>query len=539
MSTRMAVCRITLGMLAFTMAGCASLSRTDSPFALGGQARTPKESFVFRDGRGAARANSPAALTKTEDNSAKPKGEPESEESSEADTEPKLIASLSSDHEESDAQSKEKPSDAPKVEKKLSLYSSKLMTDPGIKDEDSSSTSEELYVLDAQLKLSPPKKEQAVAATEKPEAEAKPPTFALAKADPEPASTPAIAPPPIKPIPVAKLQQTSLEETSLPAEPGPPLALNPTEPASEKALSAESDPTDEHLPMLPAISRSDADTVTATPQAAKEDDADLPPIVAPISRSEPGSAVKAESGSTAKAKPAVEKKAGMEVADSPPPAKSIDLRPLISAIDKVASSVDDNTVAASEKEPAKESKESDTAPQSPSLTPVPPAEVVALKPSQPELPITQPTVPPVPQTPTASPAPEPVLVEKLTLCRQILGFGKVEPFASKVLHPGQQVLLYAEIANFESVQMDEVFETELASVATIETEHGTVVAPVEFDPVVDRSESKRTDFYCHYRFQLPESLMPGDYVLRLRVKDLHRGEFGEGQMAFKIGSLTK
>lgn len=118
-------------------------------------------------------------------------------------------------------------------------------------------------------------------------------------------------------------------------------------------------------------------------------------------------------------------------------------------------------------------------------------------------------------------------LDRLAFCTEVMGFGQFESAAPDSLRPGREALLYAEIAGFGSREVDGFFETCLSSLITLETTSGQVVAPVEFKDVVDRCQSRRHDFFCHYTFMLPPDLAAGSYVLRLTVKDLISDETAE------------
>ena len=118
-------------------------------------------------------------------------------------------------------------------------------------------------------------------------------------------------------------------------------------------------------------------------------------------------------------------------------------------------------------------------------------------------------------------------IDRLQFAREISGFGMIEPAPAESLRPGAQVLLYVEVRNFLSKEVEGRFETNLASLISIESLDGTIAAPIEFKDVVDRCQTKRTDFFCHYTFLLPEKSPAGRYILRLTLKDLFSGETTE------------
>jgi hypothetical protein len=130
--------------------------------------------------------------------------------------------------------------------------------------------------------------------------------------------------------------------------------------------------------------------------------------------------------------------------------------------------------------------------------------------------------------------PKPLGVFNLAFCVQVHGFGQLEAMPVERITAGRQVLLYSEIRNFSSHEVAGNFETSLRAGITIETTDGSVVASYDFDSIADQCKTKRTDFYCHYTFNLPTKLAPGPYVLRLKVKDQENGQTGERTMPFVV-----
>lgn len=125
-------------------------------------------------------------------------------------------------------------------------------------------------------------------------------------------------------------------------------------------------------------------------------------------------------------------------------------------------------------------------------------------------------------------------VDRVAFCTQVLGFGEIERMPAENLTPGRPVLVYCEVRNFASTMKDGMYETSLLSQLTLENAQGATAARFDFDPIVDRCLTKRTDFYCHYTFALPKSIPPGSYLLRLKAKDLAAGKQAETTMRFEV-----
>lgn len=131
----------------------------------------------------------------------------------------------------------------------------------------------------------------------------------------------------------------------------------------------------------------------------------------------------------------------------------------------------------------------------------------------------------------AKPSRAPLTVARLAFCRQIHGFGEIEPVGPEPLKPGQSVLLYVELRHFTSTRAGNVHRTSLASRVVLVSPDGNET-PVTFQDIVDHSATQRNDFFCHYHFVLPQMLAEGRHELRLRIKDLESGEAADTSLSF-------
>jgi hypothetical protein len=157
-------------------------------------------------------------------------------------------------------------------------------------------------------------------------------------------------------------------------------------------------------------------------------------------------------------------------------------------------------------------------------------EVLTLKPSDPARVLHDEAIT---QSSDCQPA-ESLSIDNLSLCTQVFGFGRVANMPASMVHPGQQMLLYAEAREFASRAGPNVYETTLKGAIVIENERGEPVASFDFDPIVDECANRRTDFFCHFTFSLPPSVGPGNYVARLQVTDLISGASDERTLPFVV-----
>lgn len=127
-------------------------------------------------------------------------------------------------------------------------------------------------------------------------------------------------------------------------------------------------------------------------------------------------------------------------------------------------------------------------------------------------------------------------VGNLRFCREVAGFGDTKPLPAELISRGRYLLLYAEVYNFSCQEEHGRFVSSFASELFVETPTGDLVHRIPFPDIVDHCETRRHDFFCHYTFALPETISPGKYVLRLKIKDMDSGETAERTMDFLVAT---
>lgn len=157
-------------------------------------------------------------------------------------------------------------------------------------------------------------------------------------------------------------------------------------------------------------------------------------------------------------------------------------------------------------------------------------DVVALKPSTTGLGTTGSAVPS---------APTPFALANLSLCYQVFGFGKIERRQSDSFAPGESVLIYSEVENFDSIPTPNGYLTRMATRVVLENEEGVTIVPMDFGQLTDECLAKRNDFYCHFSFALPSDLPTGRYQLRIKLKDLHSMAITEDVICINVQNRTR
>lgn len=121
----------------------------------------------------------------------------------------------------------------------------------------------------------------------------------------------------------------------------------------------------------------------------------------------------------------------------------------------------------------------------------------------------------------------PLHLEQLCFCRRIKAFGVFDPLTAEPRfqtgsngQPGERVCVYAEVRNVSTCKEGQLHVVALDGTLEILNRSDEVVFRTDFPATPDRSRSRRTDCYVGYEFNIPANLPPGEYRLRVQVRDL-------------------
>jgi len=125
-------------------------------------------------------------------------------------------------------------------------------------------------------------------------------------------------------------------------------------------------------------------------------------------------------------------------------------------------------------------------------------------------------------------------VRNLSFCKNVHGYGAIEPYDADRFSSGEQVSLYVEVENYHSESTEKGFCTLLGSTYELLDEQGERVSGGEFPDVDDCCRSRRRDFHIQYGLTLPEKMPAGKYRLQLVVKDRQSDKIGSASATFEI-----
>jgi hypothetical protein len=128
-------------------------------------------------------------------------------------------------------------------------------------------------------------------------------------------------------------------------------------------------------------------------------------------------------------------------------------------------------------------------------------------------------------------------VPALVICSAVRGFGLYDEIQPPTFLAGQvnEFVSYCEVSGFKSEkQSDDSHLTLLDLKTTLLTRAGDVVLRLDDPGVRDVCRKPRRDFFISRLIQLPATLAPGDYVLKVTVVDRLGEKVTENRATFRI-----
>jgi hypothetical protein len=125
-------------------------------------------------------------------------------------------------------------------------------------------------------------------------------------------------------------------------------------------------------------------------------------------------------------------------------------------------------------------------------------------------------------------------LRNLSFCKNVYGYGAIEPYEADTFSPGQHVSIYVEVENYHSTSTEKGFNTSLGTSYEVLDEHGKRVASGDFPDVNDCCRSRRRDFHLQLGLKLPENIAAGRYHVQLLVKDRQSDKIGNAKAPFEI-----
>jgi len=129
----------------------------------------------------------------------------------------------------------------------------------------------------------------------------------------------------------------------------------------------------------------------------------------------------------------------------------------------------------------------------------------------------------------------PLELTELRICSRVERFGDYEPFEPPVRKAGQSLVAYAEVDGLRHESTSAGFRTRLSGQVEIVTEDGgSLVLARPYGPAEEVCRQRRRDYFVPYKLVLPRTIPPGNYRLRLIVKDLLADRSTSREVGFAI-----
>jgi hypothetical protein len=125
-------------------------------------------------------------------------------------------------------------------------------------------------------------------------------------------------------------------------------------------------------------------------------------------------------------------------------------------------------------------------------------------------------------------------VRNLAFATEVHSYGVYKKFERYEFHPGQEVLLYAEVENFKSAASEQGFHTALKSSYQILDNRGARVDQKEFEITEEHCQNPRRDYFIRYFVWMPKRVYGGTYTLQLTIEDTLSQKIGQASIEFTV-----
>jgi hypothetical protein len=143
--------------------------------------------------------------------------------------------------------------------------------------------------------------------------------------------------------------------------------------------------------------------------------------------------------------------------------------------------------------------------------------------------------PPAPE-PAAEEAPgeaEPLLIQNACFATRVQGWGVVDRFAVDLFRPGQEVIVYFELAGLSAGESPAGHTTCIDSTLRLVAADGTVLHTWSFEPIAETCRARRHDYFARYVVRLPEAVA-GACRIELGVSDTLSGKTASAVLPLEV-----
>jgi hypothetical protein len=129
-------------------------------------------------------------------------------------------------------------------------------------------------------------------------------------------------------------------------------------------------------------------------------------------------------------------------------------------------------------------------------------------------------------------------IQRSMLCDRIDGFGNVVAFPTSNFEPGQRVLVYTELQNFQSELTDDgKYRSEFAArIEFMREGDDEVLEKIQVLQIEDLCDVERTDYFQSFELTLPA--LEGKYRMRILLRDYLSQQVAESSLEFSVRSRS-
>lgn len=125
-------------------------------------------------------------------------------------------------------------------------------------------------------------------------------------------------------------------------------------------------------------------------------------------------------------------------------------------------------------------------------------------------------------------------IPRVAICREVRGYENISEFNAGSLNAGQQILIYATLANYHSLPTSEGYRTMTLSSLEVRSRTGRLISRQPLGTAVDLSRTQRQEYFLTHAVTIPEALPVGDYIFQLSVYDLISQQSSQSQVGVQI-----
>jgi hypothetical protein len=130
---------------------------------------------------------------------------------------------------------------------------------------------------------------------------------------------------------------------------------------------------------------------------------------------------------------------------------------------------------------------------------------------------------------------EPLTISEPQLCRKVHGFGSFDPLGDRSVKPGQRLLIYSDVTGLRYEESSDDFVLRVSSRIELRSQvDGSIRWESALGQAQDSCRRRRHDVYVNYVVELPDSLEPGAYRLRLVLTDWVAGRDASAETTLEI-----